>query len=143
MISLLGSLLGFGSSLVGPVLEAWNKSSDQTLEATIVEVDMAEIVATHKEQAATVRKGPVWLAASSGSVRLVVTYLIIIGFLAINWANALVVIAEEGVTVSNLRAILDPDFIGLVSCVVAFGLGTGLSVSGRPDAIQSDKRRSG
>ena len=61
MISLLGSLLGFGSSLVGPILETWNKSSDQNtdlailraqaevqskiqdqkLEATIVESDMA------------------------------------------------------------------------------------------------------
>ena len=62
MISLLGSLLGFGSSLVGLVLEAWNKSSDQTLEATIVEADMAEIVAAHKEQASTVREGPTWLS---------------------------------------------------------------------------------
>ena len=89
MISLLGSLLGFGSSLIGPVLEAWNKASDQKhelamlhaqaeiqskiqdqkLEATIVEADMAEIVAAHKAQAATVRKGPQWLAALSGSVR--------------------------------------------------------------------------
>ena len=61
MISLLGSLLGFGSSLVGPVLEAWNRSADQKhelamlhaqaqsklqdqrLEATIVEADMAEM----------------------------------------------------------------------------------------------------
>ena len=69
MISLLGSLLGFGSSLIGPVLETWNKSSDQKhglamlhaqaevqskiqdqkLEATIVEADMAEFVAAHKE----------------------------------------------------------------------------------------------
>ena len=32
MISLLGSLLGFGSSLIGPVLEAWNKNSDQKHE---------------------------------------------------------------------------------------------------------------
>ena len=45
---------------------------------------MAEIVAAHKEQAATVRKGPVWLAALSGSVRPVVTYLIIVEYLAIN-----------------------------------------------------------
>jgi len=29
MISFLGSLLGFGSSLIGPVLEAWNKNSDK------------------------------------------------------------------------------------------------------------------
>ena len=69
MISLLGSLLGFGSSLIGLVLETRNKSSDQNheismlhaqaevqskirdqkLEATIVEADMAEFVAAHKE----------------------------------------------------------------------------------------------
>ena len=81
MISLLGSLLGFGSCLIGPVLETWNKPSDQKhelamlhaqaevqskiqdqkLEATIVEYDMAEIFATHKEQDSTVRKGPVWV----------------------------------------------------------------------------------
>ena len=143
MISLLGSLLGFGSSLIGPVLEAWNKNSDQKhelamihaqaeiqskiqdqkLEATIVEADMAEIVAAHKEQASTVRKGPQWLAASSGSVRPVVTYLIILEWLAINWAIAWVIIDEEGITVGNLRVILDTDFMGLVSCVIAFWFG--------------------
>ena len=82
MISLLGSLLGFGSCLIGPVLETWNKPSDQKhelamlhaqaevqskiqdqkLEATIVEADMAEIVAAHKEQASTVRDAPTWLS---------------------------------------------------------------------------------
>ena len=143
MISLLGSLLGFGSSLIGPVLEAWNKSSDQKyelamlhaqaevqskiqdqkLEATMVEADMAEIVAAHKEQASTVRKGPQWLAALSGSVRPVVTYLIIVEWLAINWATASLIIDEEGITVYNLRAILDTEFMGLVSCVIAFWFG--------------------
>ena len=43
--------------------EVQSKIQDQKLEATIVEADMAEIVAAHKEQASTVRKGPVWLAA--------------------------------------------------------------------------------
>ena len=143
MISLLGSLLGFGSSLIGPVLEAWNKNSDQKhelamlhaqaevqskiqdqkLEATIVEADMAEIVAAHKEQAATVRKGPQWLAALSGSVRPVVTYLIIVEWLAINWAIAWLIIDGEGVTVYDLRATLDTDFMGLVSRVIAFWFG--------------------
>ena len=80
--------MGFGSSLIGPVLDAWNRSADQKhelamlhaqaefqskiqdqkLEATIVEADMAEIVAAHKEQAATVRKGPQWLAAIAREV---------------------------------------------------------------------------
>ena len=143
MISLLGSLLGFGSSLIGPVLDAWNRSADQKhelamlhaqaevqskiqdqrLEASIVEADMAEIVAAHKEQAAIVRKAPQWLAALSGSVRPVVTYLIIVEWLAINWAIAWLILDEEGITVYNLRAILDTDFMGLVSCVIAFWFG--------------------
>ena len=143
MISLLGSLLGFRSSLVGPVLDAWNRSADQKhelamlhaqaevqskiqdqkLEATIVEVDMAEILAAQKEQAATLRKGPTWLAALSGSVRPVVTYLIIVEWLAINWTIAWMITDEEGITVYNLRAIFDTDFMGLVSCVIAFWFG--------------------
>ena len=51
------------------------------------------------------------------------TYLIIIEFLAINWAIAWAVIAEEEFTVANLRAILDTNFMGLVSCVMALGFG--------------------
>ena len=89
----------------------------------MVEADMAEIVAAHKEQASTVRKGPQWLAALSGSVRPVVTYLIILEWLAINWVIAWIIIDEEGVTVHNLRAILDTDFMGLVSCVIAVWFG--------------------
>ena len=51
------------------------------------------------------------------------TYLIIIEWLAINWAIAWLIIDEEGITVYNLRAILDTDFMGLVSCVIAFWFG--------------------
>ena len=100
-----------------------SKIQDKKLEATIVEADMAETVAAHNEQASTVRKGPQWLAALSGSVRPMVTYLIIIEFLASNWAIAWVVISEDGVTVANLRAILDTNFMDLFSCVVAFWFG--------------------
>lgn len=143
MISIFGSLLGFGSSLIGPAIEAWNKHSDQKhelamlsaqaeiqvkiqdqkLEATMVEMEAAEVIAAHKEQASTVRKGPQWLAALSGSVRPVVTYLILIEFLAINWAIAWVVIDQEGITVDALRGVLDTDFMGLVSVVTSFWFG--------------------
>ena len=41
--------------------EVQSKIQDQKLEAIIVEADMAEIVAAHKEQASTVSKGPHWL----------------------------------------------------------------------------------
>jgi len=41
-------------------------------------------------------------------------------WLAINWVIAWIIIDKECVTVYNLRVILDIDFIGLVSCVIAF-----------------------
>ena len=101
-----------------------SKLGFETLEARVMlAADMAEIVAAHKEQAATVRKGPTWLAALSGSVRPVVTYLIIVEWLAINWAIAWLIIDEEDITVNIIRAILDTDFMGLVSCVIAFWFG--------------------
>ena len=39
--------------------EVQSRIQDQKLEATIVEGDMAEIIAAHKEQAFTVRKGSI------------------------------------------------------------------------------------
>ena len=101
MISLLGSLLGFGSSLIGPVLEAWNKSSDQKHELAMLHAQ-AEIQSKIQDQ---------MLEAT------------IVEWLAINWAVAWLIIDEEGITVYNLRAILDTDFMGLVSCVIAFWFG--------------------
>jgi len=53
----------------------------------------------------------------------VVTCLIIVEWLAINWAIAWLIIDEEGIIVYNLRAILDPDFMGLVSYVILFWFG--------------------
>ena len=61
--------------------------------------------------------GVVWICATDGHLSD------IIKFLAINWAIAWVVISEDGVTVQNLRGILDTDFMGLVSCLVAFWFG--------------------
>ena len=49
MISLLGSLLGFGSSLIGPVLEAWNKSSDQKHELAMLHAQ-AEVQSKLQDQ---------------------------------------------------------------------------------------------
>ena len=36
MISLLGSLLGFRAPLIGPLLETWNKLSDQKHELAML-----------------------------------------------------------------------------------------------------------
>ena len=44
MISLLGSLLGFGSSLIGPVLDAWNRSADQKHELAMLHAQAQAIL---------------------------------------------------------------------------------------------------
>ena len=41
MIRFLGSLLGFGSSLIGPVLDAWNRSADHKHELAILHTQAA------------------------------------------------------------------------------------------------------
>ena len=61
--------------------------------------------------------GVVWISAACGHLPDILEWL------AINWAIAWIIIDEEGVTVYNLRAILDINFMGLVSCVIAFWFG--------------------
>ena len=112
MISLLGSLLGFGSSLIGPALDAWNKSSDQKhelamlaaqadvqskiqnqrLEATIVESEVAEIVAAHKEHVAAAGVDLRTLAGRIGHADLTMLqkhYAAIVGTAAVEAADTI------------------------------------------------------
>ena len=66
MISLLGSLLGFGSSLIGPALDAWNRSADQELGAVMLHAQ-AEVQSKLQDQrleATIVDSGMEWVFQS-------------------------------------------------------------------------------
>ena len=52
-----------------------------------------------------------------------VTFIIIVEWLAINLAIVWVIIDEEGITEGNVQDILDTGFRGPVSCVSAFLFG--------------------
>ena len=137
MITFFTTLLGFGSSFVPKVLDYFQDKSDKAHELEMLDKvqegkvaeaqvvgESNEIVAAHKEQAATVRKASRWLANLSGSIRPVVTYLFVIEFLAINGSIAYLVLSGEGFTIENLRSLLDEEFMGLLGAMIAFWFGS-------------------
>lgn len=144
IVSLLGSALGFASSFAPKVMDYFQDKQDKAHELKLVEAQtdsqlklgeqrmeiainsaqIEEIIAAHKEQASTVRKGSRWLANLSGSIRPVVTYVFVTEFVIINGAIAyLVLTGENGFTVENLKSILNEDFMGLLSAMVSFWFG--------------------
>ena len=143
MLSLLGSLLGFGTSFLPKVMDYFQDKQDKAhelkmlaaqtdaqvklegvrLEAMNVEADIREVEALHREHAATIRRGSRWLANLSGSIRPVVTYLFVAEFLAINWAIAWLLIEAGGLTIETLQILIDDRFFALLSTMLAFWFG--------------------
>lgn len=143
MLTLFTTALGFASSFAPNLLgyfqdkqdkahelkllaaetESQIKLGEQRLEALIVEGDIREIEAAHKEQASTIRKASQAFANLSASVRPVVTYLFVAEFLIINWAIAWVVLSTNGLTLQALQSLLDDRFFALLSSMIAFWFG--------------------
>lgn len=143
MLSLLGSLLGFGTSFLPKIMDYFQDKQDKAhelnmiaettkaqiavegvrLEGVKIDASIREIEALHKEQASTIRRGSRWLANLSGSIRPVVTYLFVSEFLIINWAIAFLLIKSEGVTIETLNQILDDRFMGLLAVMISFWFG--------------------
>ena len=143
MLSLLGSLLGFGTSFLPKVMDYFQDKQDKAhelkmiaaqteaqvklegvrLEAMSVEADIRSLEVAMKNQDTAVRKGSRWLANLSGSIRPVVTYLFVAEFLVINWSIAFLLINQTGVTLETLREILDDEFMALLSAMISFWFG--------------------
>ncbi len=143
MLSLLGSLLGFGTSFLPKVMDYFQDKQDKKHEIALmieqgkiqlqvgkmqlqqmtVEGDVREIEAVHKEQMGTIRKGSRWLANLSGSIRPVLTYAFAIEYLAITWSIAYLMIGETGITIDTLKEILDDEFMALFAAMVSFWFG--------------------
>ena len=143
MLTLIGSLLGFGTSFLPKVLDYFQDRQDKAhelkmvaaqadaqarlegvrLEAMGIDAEIRESEALHREQESALRQGSRWLANLSGSLRPIVTYLFVAEFLAINWAIAWLLLGRDGVAIETLDAILDDEFMGLLSAMVAFWFG--------------------
>lgn len=143
MLSLLGSLLGFGTSFLPKVMDYFQDKQDKAHELAMVaaqteaqvrlegvklqamqaEAAVREIEALHKEQASTALKAGRFIAGLSASIRPVVTYLFVTEYLLITYAIAAMVVTSEGLTVETLRSLLDEEFMGLLSAMLSFWFG--------------------
>ena len=144
MLTLLGSLLGLGTTFLPKVLDYFQDKQDKAhelamqdkiiegqqsvakikLQATTTQAEIDEVIAGHKEQAATIREASRWLANLSGSIRPIVTYIFVTEFIMINAGIAWLTFAKEGVTIANLQGILNDDFMGLLSTMIMFWFGS-------------------
>ena len=143
MITLLGSLLGFGTSIVPEILGFFkqgqaNKQELAMLEAkakyaqalssmNLEELDAkAEIVETEKlyehDMALAARGG--WIVSLQASVRPVITYLFMFTFLAVEGGIVYSLMTTQGADwVTALQAVWTDEMMAIFSAILSFWFG--------------------
>tara|TARA_R110002012_G_scaffold21607_1_gene75267 strand:- start:1104 stop:1553 length:450 start_codon:yes stop_codon:yes gene_type:complete len=140
MLSLLGSLLGFGTSFLPKVMDYFQDRSDkahelqvmevqirqqkelasQKLEMVNVEADIREIEALQKSMQPT---GVAWVDGLRGSVRPVITYAFF-GLFVFVEVSAYLSLTAAGVSgLDAVNAVWDEDTKALFAAVIAFWFG--------------------
>lgn len=141
MLTLLGSALGFLSSLFPDLLKLFREHQDrkhelavmdrqmemqraghqQRLEEINVQADIAESQALYRSLRPT---GVRWVDALAGSVRPVITYAFFALFAAVKGSALYLLIAVEGVLLAQaLPQIWDPETQALFAAVMSFWFG--------------------
>jgi hypothetical protein len=140
MLSLLGSLLGFGTSFLPKVMDYFQDRSDkkhelavmevqirqqkelaiQKLEMVNVEADIREVEALQKSMQPT---GVKWVDGLRGSVRPVITYAFFMLFVFVE-VSAYLSLTAQGVSgLDAVDAVWDEDTKALFAAVIAFWFG--------------------
>ena len=140
MLSLLGSLLGFGTSFLPKVMDYFQDRSDkahelqvmevqirqqkelasQKLEMVNVEADIREVEALQKSMQPT---GVAWVDGLRGSVRPVITYAFF-GLFVFVEVSAYLSLTAAGVSgLDAVNAVWDEDTKALFAAVIAFWFG--------------------
>ncbi len=108
MLSLIGSLLGFGTSFLPKILGFFEEKRDQAHELAMmdkqleqqikignqkmqmmnIDADIRETETLHKEHATITAKASRWVINLSATVRPVMTYLLFIEFMALTYLLA-------------------------------------------------------
>lgn len=140
MLSLVGSLLGFGTSFLPKVMDYFQDRSDkkhelqvmevqirqqkelavQKLEAVNVEADIREIESLHKSMQPT---GVRWIDGLRGSVRPVITYCFFGLFVFVEVAAYLSLTAAGVSGLDAVNAVWDEDTKALFAAVISFWFG--------------------
>ena len=140
MLSLLGSLLGFGSSFLPKVMDFFQDKQDkkhelavmemqikqqkevavQQLEMVNVEADIREVEAIQKSVQNT---GVIWIDGLRGSVRPVITYCFFGLFIFVE-VSAYLALTASGISAMNaVQLVWSEEVMGLFSAIIAFWFG--------------------
>jgi hypothetical protein len=138
MLSLFGSLLGFGTSFLPKMLSFFEDKRDQAHELKLMEkqleqkiklgeqklqfmnvdADIRETEALQKNQAQITMKSSQWIVNLSSSVRPIMTYLLFIEFMALTF-----MLANDWIDLTMYDRIWSSEIQAVWAAVVSFWFG--------------------
>lgn len=139
MFSLLGSLLGFGTSFLPKVMDYFQDKQDkkhelqlmdkqleqqiqignQKLDMVHVEADIRETEALLKSQTALTKSSSQWITDLAASVRPFITYLLFIEFMALT-----LLLAGGYIDNAMYSLIWSDEVVGIWAAVISFWFGS-------------------
>jgi hypothetical protein len=139
MFSLLGSLLGFGTSFLPKVMDYFQDKQDkkhelqlmdkqleqqiqignQKLDMVHVEADIRETEALLKSQTALTKSSSQWITDLAASVRPFITYLLFIEFMALT-----LLLAGGYIDNAMYSLIWSDEVVGVWAAVISFWFGS-------------------
>ena len=140
MLSLFGSLLGFGTSFLPKVMEYFQDRQDKAHELAVMEKQMAMQERGHEMRLEEInieadireteslhthdrKTGVPWGDALRGSVRPVVTYIMVLEFVFIKTAAMYLIFGMDGVTLDTLALVWDEETRALFAAILSFWFG--------------------
>lgn len=144
MLTLLSSLLGFGTSFVPKVLEFWQDKSDKAQELKIMALqiereekmlavkaemmdsanDMQRDVALLQHDTATAKKASTWVHNLRSSVRPVITYLFFVLFFFVEGVAAYVILRDGGDISIIASTLWSEETSSIFAAIVSFWFGS-------------------
>jgi len=138
MLSLLGSLLGFGTSFLPSLMSYFQDKQDkahelalmdkqleqqkvigaQKLQIVNVEADIRESEALLKHDAGLQKRSSQWIVDLAASVRPIVTYLLFLEIFVLTWLLAL-----DMITTEMYRLVFNNEMQAVWAAVVSFWFG--------------------
>jgi hypothetical protein len=139
MLSLLGSLLGFGTSFLPKLMDYFQDKQDkkhelqlmdkqleqqiqignQKLDMVHVEADIRETEALLKSQTALTKSSSQWITDLAASVRPFITYLLFIEFMALT-----LLLAGGYIDNAMYSLIWSDEVVGIWAAVISFWFGS-------------------
>ena len=139
MLSLIGSVLGFGTSMIPKVMSYFETKRDQKFELEMmdkqlqnqlqigaqkmqmmnIDADIRETESLHKEHASITRKASQFWINVSSSVRPTMTYLLFLEFVTLTY-----LLAFDMINMEMYKLIWNEPMQGVWSAVVCFWFGS-------------------